>query len=372
MNSSQSITPKKILEDVKANFFGGQRRKFLPGLLIALIRFLRNLKATGGKYASLEEFHKDFPLVTVTSKGGGVNTFTVLVNGKSSAIRKEYDKIADFFRNEKHRYDFPSSAPHATQAWRDYISWIEAILSFDDPSLDALEKDVIDYVLDSLPSQAIDPSTVKREPPLFLLYLQNFDLTSKAGEPTGAAYQGTVFGYIRADAPHLQVEVGKVRTGSKREKRVGDIDARDGEKLVLSAEVKQYVVGDKDLGEFGEFSQLIAQHQALGLVVALGFKDDASKKIAEMGLEPLSRDDLIERVRIWDPLKQRIAISAIMYYANFREQNSVLYERIQNFIAEAEVANTAKLAIESISPKEIEVDDQEYPDSGTGEGAKLT
>lgn len=349
MSASNPITTDQILDEVKANFFGGQRRKFLPGLLIALIRFLRSLEATGGRYASLDDFHKDFPLVTVTSKGGGVNTFTVLVDGKSSAIRKDYDKIADFFRNEKHRYDFPSSAPHATQAWRDYIPWIEAILSFDDSSLDELERNVIDFVLESLPSQAIDPSSVKREPPLFLLYLQNFDLTSKPGEPTGAAYQGTVFGYIRADAPHLQVEVGKVRTGSKREKRVGDIDARDGEKLVLSAEVKQYVVGDKDLGEFGEFSKLIAQHQALGLVVALGFKEDAAKKLAGMGLEPLSRDDLIERVRIWDPLKQRIAISAILYYANFREQNSVLYGRIQEFIANTEAANTSKLAIDTSS-----------------------
>lgn len=346
MSSSKPITADQILDEVKANFFKGQKRKFLPGLLIALIRFLKRLEATGGRYASLEDFYKKFPLVTVSSKGGGVNTFTVSVNGKSSTIRKDYDQIADFFRNEKHRYDFPSSAPHATQAWRDYVPWIEAILSFDDESLDDLEQNVIDYVLESLPSQAIDPSSVKREPPLFLLYLQDFDLTSKSGEPTGAAYQGTVFGYIRADAPHLQVEVGKVRTGSKREKRVGDIDARDGEKLVLSAEVKQYVVGDKDLGEFGEFSKLIAQHQALGLVVALGFKEEAAKKIASMGLEPISRDDLIERVRIWDPLKQRIAISAILYYANFREQNSVLYGRIQEFIAKAEAANTSKLAID--------------------------
>lgn len=345
MNSKQ-ITPDLILTDVKANFFGGQKRKFLPGLLIAIIRFLRRLNATGGKYSSLTEFHKDFPLVTQKKNGAGVNTFTVTVDGKDLAIRKDYDAIANFFRNDNHRYDFPSSAPHATQAWRDYVSWIEAILSFSDDSLDKLEQDVIDHVLGALPSQAIDPTTVKRDPPLFLQYLQSFDMTSRAGEPTGAAYQGTVFGYIRADAPHLQVEVGKVRTGSKREKRVGDIDARDGEKLVLSAEVKQYVVDEDDIGEFSEFSKLISQHQALGLVVALGFKGDAAKNIAKMGLEPLSRDDLIERVRIWDPLKQRIAISAILYYANFREQNSVLYERTRSFITSCEVSNLP------ISPKD--------------------
>lgn len=326
------LTPGEILEQIRSNFTTGQRRRFLPGLLIAFIRFLRELNAIGGKYASLAEFYSDYPQVTQGRGGSGVNTWAVRVSGKPRTIRKHYDSIANWFRSDQQRFDYPSSAPHATQAWKDYLPWIEAILSYDETTLNNLEADAKKFVLDTLPSQAINPEGVRRDPPQFLYFLQSFDLSKKAGETSGAAYQGTVFGYIRADAPHLQVEVGKVRTGSKREKRVGDVDARDGDKLVLSAEVKQMTVSEDTLPDLAEFSRLIALHKALGLVVALDFAEGASEKLIEMGLEPISLRDLVERVRIWDPLKQKIAMNAVLYYVGFREQNSALYTRIKNFI----------------------------------------
>lgn len=345
------LTPDEILQYIDKNFTTGRKRKFLPGLLIAFIEFLRALGATGGKYTSLDEFYKDFPEATERAGGGGVNTFTVKikvthpttkkVRETTASIRPHYNAIADWFRSNQKRFDYPSSAPHATQAWVDYKDWIEAILSYDDATLDALVARTKLYVLEHLPAQDIDPDTVRREPPVFLLFLQDFDLAKQAGETSGAAYQGTVFGYIRADAPHLQVEVGKVRTGSKREKRVGDIDARDGDSLVLSAEVKQFVLATKDLPDLAEFSQLIAKHKALGLVVALDFESGVAEELEKMGLAPIAKSDLIERVRIWDPLKQRIAMNAVLYYVGFREQNSALYERIKTFLEAAQAASQA-------------------------------
>lgn len=327
------ISPDEILTEMRGNFSTGRRRRFLPGLLIALINFLRKLDATGGRFESFAEFLKTYPLVTEGPGGAGVNTLSVLVGGKRRSIRPEYDAIANWFRSDQHRFDYPSSAPHATQAWRDYVHWIEALLSFDESTLDKLDLEARNFVLTVLPSQAIDPSTVSREAPIFFRFLESFDLTKHAGETSGAAFQGTVFGYVRADAPHLQVEVGKVRTGSKREKRVGDIDAREGDKLVLSAEVKQFVLDSDSLPDLAEFARLISLHRALGLVVALGFSNSAASAIREMGLEPISRQDLADRVRIWDPLKQKIAMSALLYYAGFREQSSALHARVREFVA---------------------------------------
>lgn len=329
------LTPSEILEEVRANFSGGSRRRFLPGLLLAFIAFLRELNATGGRFASLSEFYKTYPRVTQSSRGA-VNTLIVAVGEKTLSIRRFYDQAADWFRSGQKRYDYPSSAPHATQAWGDYVHWLEALLSFDEHTMDALDTEVRAFVLDVLPSQAIDLTSVSREPARFLRFLEEFDMSSKSGETSGACYQGTVFGFIRADAPHLQVEVGKVRTGSKREKRVGDIDARDGETLVLSAEVKQFVVGQGTLADLAEFGNLIAQHQALGLVVAFAFDENVASAITAMGLHPVSKQDLIERVRLWDPLKQRIAVNALLYYAGFREQNSALTRRIGDFIKHIE------------------------------------
>lgn len=91
-------------------------------------------------------------------------------------------------------------------------------------------------MLSNLKSHAFDPSSVKIKPSLFQLLLEEFDLTAQKGEPTGAAFQGMVFGFLRADNPHLQIEIDKVRTGSKRLQRVGDIDGWEGARLAISAE----------------------------------------------------------------------------------------------------------------------------------------
>lgn len=321
-----------ILDEIRANFSGGQRRRFLPGLAIALIGFLRELGATNGRFTTIEQFHQVYPRL---QKAGGksLNTLGVMrPNGESLTIRGFYDRAANWFREGNQRFDYPSAAPHATQAWGDYLHWIEAMLALSDEELSALQSEIEAFVLAQLPSHAIDPAKVVRRPPRFLWFLEQFDLSAQKGETTGAAYQGTVFGYIRADAPHLQVEVGKVRTGSKREKRVGDIDARDGADLVLSAEVKQFTLGVDALPDLAEFANLIAMHKALGLVVALDFEPGAAAAIEAMGLQPLSRRDLIERVRIWDPLKQDIAMNAVLYYVSFREQSSSLYGRIKGFL----------------------------------------
>jgi hypothetical protein len=326
------MKPKQILDEIRGNFSSGQRRRFLPGLAIALIGFLKELGATNGRFKTLEEFYQTYPKL---QKAGGksLNTLGVMrPSGDTLTIRGFYDRASNWFREGNQRFDYPSAAPHATQAWGDYLHWIEAMLAFSDEELSKLQSEIEDFVLAELPSHAVDPAKVVRKPPRFLWFLEQFDLSARKGETTGAAYQGTVFGYIRADAPHLQVEVGKVRTGSKREKRVGDIDARDGADLVLSAEVKQFEVGASALPDLAEFANLIAKHKALGLVVALDFEPDALATIEAMGLQPLSRKDLIERVRIWDPLKQDIAMNAVLYYVSFREQSGPLFLRIKAFL----------------------------------------
>lgn len=337
------MTADDVFREITENFLGGRKRKFLPGLLIAMLRFFRQIDVLGGKFANSKAFYRKFPRVKEkTNKKGdvvGVNTLVVKTkDGKTASIRPHYNAIETWFRSEKKRFDYPSAAPHATQAWSDYGHWIDAILELSPEQAVDLEERVKDFVLQTLPAQEVDPSLVRRDPPRFLRFIEDFDLVAKKNEINGAAYQGVVFGYIRADAPHLQVEVGKLHTGSKREGRVGDIDARDGADLVLTAEVKQHVFSAKDLAEVSEFAKLVGENRALGLVVALGFVDGAADALRAQGLEPISKADLRERVRVWDPLKQRIATNALLYYVGFREKNSALFTRIQQFLAEVDKA----------------------------------
>jgi hypothetical protein len=172
--------------------------------------------------------------------------------------------------------------------------------------------------------------------------LEGFPITAQKGEPTGAAFQGMVFGFVRADNPHLQVEIDKVRTGSKRKQRVGDVDCWEGSRLAISAEVKQFTLKKDAVPDLEAFGNATGKRGALGMVVALAFEAGARDDIEALGLKPIDRDDLLRIVELWDPLKQRTAVQSLVYYAQHVEKNSSLTDRLKAFLKEAE--NAAKKA----------------------------
>ncbi len=325
------MTPEELLEDLKAGKKGFKARKFAAGLLLAFIDFLKHLDAFDGDYESLEALLDAFPRQTTTNAGKNANTLIVAVEGGTASLRPFYNEAERIFRAEHKRFDYPSCAPHATQAWADYIGWLDALVTFTDDEADWLRQEVIAFVLDALPSQAFDPSTVLLEPPLYRLLLEEFDITAKKGEPSGAAYQGIAFGFLRADNPHLQVEIDKVRTGSKRLQRVGDIDAWEGGRLAISAEVKQFVLRATNLDDLQGFANTVGQRGALGIVMALGFEDGVREAVIALGVKALDREDLIRIVELWDPVKQRTAFASVVYYFQHVEKNSSLTERLAEF-----------------------------------------
>ncbi len=187
-------------------------------------------------------------------------------------------------------------------------------------------------LLDALPNRAFDPATARIEPPLFRLLLEGFDFAAPKGELTGAAYQGAAFGFIRADNPHLQVEIDKVRTGSSRRQRIGDIDAWEGERLAVTAEVKYRALEIADLADISNFINEANLRGAIGLVVATDFTAEARDTLRNEEMKPLDIEDLIRIVELWDPAKQEIAVIFLVYYAHHVEKNSVLADRLDAFL----------------------------------------
>jgi hypothetical protein len=165
--------------------------------------------------------------------------------------------------------------------------------------------------------------------------LDGFDLTRKKGEPTGAAFQGIVFGFLRADNPHLQIEIDKVRTGSKRLQRVADIDGWEGARLAISAEVKQFVLRSGDAPDLEAFANQVGRRGALGAAFALGFEDGVRDAIESLGLKPLDVQDMLRIVELWDPLKQRTAVASFVYYVRHVEKNSSLARRVDEYLLAA-------------------------------------
>jgi hypothetical protein len=327
------VTP----DDLFAEFVGGfAARRFSAGLTMAFIDLYLELGIPVSGHRSFQDIVEHFPRQTFTSGGKRANTLILArPDGTTLSLRPFYNAAERFFRAEHKRFDYPSCAPHATQAWADYIHWLDALATFDAAELATLRARIVEHVLAQLKSQAFDPESIRVEPPLFRLLLEGFDMTAPKGEPSGAAYQGIVFGFLRADNPHLQVEIEKVRTGSKRLQRVGDIDGWEGARLAITAEVKQYEIKDEDCPDLAGFGNEVGRRGSLGLVVALGFRDGARGLIEDIGLRPLDLDDLVRIVQLWDPLKQRTAVASLVYYARHVEKNSILAERIDAFLKTA-------------------------------------
>lgn len=323
------MTPDELFSDFAAGF---ATRKFSAGLLIAFIDFLIELRAPALDLEGFDAFLEHYPRQNETARGKRANTLIVADGNRTLSIRPFYNRAEQYFRAEEKRFDYPSCAPHATQAWRDYRQWLDGLVTFTEGESATLRKKVCEFVLNELKSHEFDPESVEVEPPLFEQILEDFELTSRRGEPTGAAYQGIVFGFLRADNPHLQVEISKVRAGSKRLQRVGDVDGWEGARLAMSAEVKQLRLGESALPDLEAFANEIGRRGAIGIVAALSFEDGVREKIAVLGVEPLDVDDLLDIVKLWDPVKQRVAAMSFVYYARHVEKNARLADRLDAFL----------------------------------------
>lgn len=301
------MTPEEVLDDFRAAF---RTRKFTGGLLVAFIDFLSELAVPDRNLGSLEAFFTRFERQMYTATGNLANTLIVdRGDGRRLSIRPFYNKVEHYFRADRKRFDYPICAPHATQAWSDYTHWLDALITFRAEELAGLRNRVCEFVLDQLESHEFDPSSVRAEPPLFRMMLEGFDLGRHKGERTGAAFQGIVFGFFRADDPFLQMEIERVRTGSKRLQRVGDIDGWEGARLAMSVEVKQYEPSLDHVNDLAAFANETGRRAALGIVVALGFETDARQRIEGLGLRSVDMSDMRRIVALWHPLKQRAAIS---------------------------------------------------------------
>lgn len=328
------MTPAELIDDFEAVF---KRRRFAAGLLLAFIDFFRELGVFGRGFRSFDEFLAAFPLSEATAAGKQANTLVVEVRATPSShprlvsIRPAYNRAEQYFREENHRFDYPNCAPHATGQWRDHLAWIEALLGFSEDEAEVVDSAVRAHVLATLESHEIDPTQLKPLERPFTRLLEDFDMSQHPGEPQGAAFQGAVYAFIRADAPHLHLQVSKVGAGSSRLGRYGDIDGWDGERLVLSAEVKHFFVGDDDVRGVELFLTNVTRLNAMPIVTATGFSAAARDRISDFGGRSIDSTDLLRAVDLWDPLKQRAALQAFVYYVHRIQQNKPLMHRLGEF-----------------------------------------
>lgn len=276
------MTPDEIIEDMIKDFRGeglGRRiRKYVGGLLPAFCDFLLEIPTPGRGFSNFDAFLAEYPLITE-----GVSTLTVRYGKGQKTIRPAYERIHHFYIFEKSV--LASRGPHLTRQASGAttgIGWMLSSRSAKNNSLRSASGQ------SSLCSMKWKPSSSILRWFVWTRRYSSSCLSSSISErerkasrrgPSSKRWCSVSF----ADAPHLQVEARKVRAGSARTKGIGDIDAWEGDRLIISAEVKHFVVSMDQVATFEHFSHEIRQRAALGMIVAEGFQDGVREAIEEKG-----------------------------------------------------------------------------------------
>ena len=113
------------------------------------------------------------------------------------------------------------------------------------------------------------------------------------GENAGLTLQAIAYGYAKADRPFLSISVDKVRSGSSRQRRFGDVDGYDGIDLGLSIEVKDKNIKAENVQkELGTFMKKVKANRIRGLALVAAIEDDLRGRLAESDVTAVTVDEM--------------------------------------------------------------------------------
>lgn len=339
--SAISTDEQKIIDQVLAYVdqnFGVM--KYILGLGIdftMLAQALSNADTWGNDYKpdlSEEQIFERYEFVAARG-AKAANTLSFKYEGVSYGIRKFEEKVVDLF-NEMDRTGYPSAYVYNTGQWHKYKpQLLIPCFSLSKSGKFVLCQRLIDIGLQKLSKNRYFGRDVARIR-LFEKIIRDYPRTH-ADETSGAVFQGIAYGYCKADRPHLSLVVDKVRTGSSRQRRFGDIDGYHGIDLELSVEVKDHsVTADNVSKELGEFLTKVSTNRILGITIVRTIDEQATKFICETGACPLPESQMLAEVSRWDWPKQNAAVLGLLHYLSHVEQEPDAVRRLLEFIQKAD------------------------------------
>jgi hypothetical protein len=316
--------------------------RMLIGLVMAFVSIAEQVLAIRDEDSledALEHVERLSVYETGRNQGRKVNSLIIEVEDEKGAprqvgIRGPYDGFLNVIRGDLRRFDYPSSAPHATQAWSAHIEELETVFAMSSGERRATAELLWQLVLE-LPEHRRRTQPRKGVQP-FVTVLEDFHSSRGKGEPTGALLQGLAYGFIRADAPTLDISTARVRSGRRRGGGVGDIDGFDGPDIALAAEVKDFeITRASDLAGF--MANLGDWPDAVAFVVCKGATADVIQLAESNNVTVVTRKQMIDASRLWTIDKQLMAVrSAFGYFVHY-EQNDALIQRFSTFLKDREI-----------------------------------
>jgi len=201
----------------------------------------------------------------------------------------------------------------------------------------------------------------RREPPFprpFLKVLREYE-RSAPNEQGGSAYQALCYGYVKATWPHLSLRASKVRTGSSRQHRYGDIDGYYGPDLMVSVEVKDRIIDSTNVdSELGTMMQVAENTTAVPIAICWDVSNDARNTLEDAGVRVLDDSDLEERLSTWDYHKENRAIQGMIHFFSNIEENPDGVQRLLRFVEDIDPGNSALAHLRDVGESESRGDER--------------
>lgn len=270
----------------------------------------------------------------VTERGDRkANTLSLSFNGgKDFGIRKIEENVLEFFHTLD-RTDYPSAYVYNTGQWQKYQDLLEQIFKLSENGRYKLVNRLIEFGLKGL-TRNIYYSRNDQRARIFEEIVENFP-RGIDGENGGLIFQSIAFAYYKNDFSHLSIAVDKVRTGSSRQKRFGDIDCYFGLDLEISIEVKDFRITNENIySQLGSLINNSKDHSAIGVAFVKEI-DEAAKEILHFeDIRIITQNDLSYIISLWDWQKQNNGVHCILHYLAHIEQDPKAVNRLLKFISE--------------------------------------
>ncbi len=272
-------------------------------------------------------------------------TLTLKYDGEKYSIRSVHNDVIELFREGFRRTNFPSSPGHHTGEWERYDDLLESSFRLSSEGRHETVQRLFDLGLERLAARSFET----RDPPFpdpLKEVLLNYD-RSHPDEEGGLTYQAFSYGYVRTKWPHLSFRASKVRTGSSRQHRYGDIDGYQGPDLMVSVEVKDLPIDSSNVAdELGSMMELAERTNVIVVALCREVSDSAADTLEESGVVVRTDDDLEEEFELWDYHKQNRAIQGMIHFLGNIEEDPAAVQRLLRFLSDVDSDNPALAHLE--------------------------
>lgn len=355
--------PESYLDELESisvvefsNGLGGDERSAVDNLVSEAERQFRTSKGTLGlaidfvvlaeELAQQDEWTEGFdPDITVADildryDSMAKSSLTLHRDDVREGIRSYHNDLIELFREDLNRTNFPSSPGHHTGEWERYDDMLEQAFRLSRDGRYVAVQKLFELGLDRLESNEYE----RRDPPFeepFVTVLRDYE-RSAPNEQGGSAYQALCYGYVKAEWSHLSLRASKVRTGSSRQQRYGDIDGYHGPDLMISVEVKDRVIDASNVrAELGTMMKVAQNTTAVAIAICTEVSVDARQTLEKTGVRVLDDDDLDRRLQTWDYHKQNRALHGMLHFFANIEENPDAVQRLLRFISTVDPDNRA-------------------------------